>query len=158
MVAGLARSAFAALGWNDSVGGAPVVIEELAQSRLGERYVLGAKVPKDDPNWHGPWDCAEFASWLVFQAYGKLVGVRNGDAYTGFWWADAQAGRARKLSVDEAKGRPCTFLLRIPRQGVTGHIALVTGPNQTIEAHSARRGVCKGVIVGRRWDCGVAVD
>lgn len=158
MVAGLAGSSFAAFGWNDPLGGAPVVIKELAQSRLGERYVLGAKVPKTDPNWHGPWDCAEFASWLVFQALGKLIGVRNGDAYTGFWWADVQAGRVRKVSVDEANGRPSTFLLRSPRRGIAGHIALVTGPNETIEAHSARLGVCKGVIVGRRWDCGVAVE
>jgi len=158
MVAGLAGSSFAAFGWNDPLGGAPVVIKELAQSRLGERYVLGAKVPKTDPNWHGPWDCAEFASWLVFQALGKLIGVRNGDAYTGFWWADVQAGRVRKVSVDEANGRPSTFLLRIPRRGIAGHIALVTGPNETIEAHSARLGGCKGVIVGRRWDCGVAVE
>jgi hypothetical protein len=37
-----------------------------AQAHIGQRYdhVL---VPKDDPNWTGPWDCSEFVSWLVFQ-------------------------------------------------------------------------------------------
>jgi N-acetylmuramoyl-L-alanine amidase len=38
----------------------------LAETRIGEKYV-NVQVPKDNPKWHGPWDCAEFASWLVYQ-------------------------------------------------------------------------------------------
>ena len=42
-----------------------------ARAHVGQQYRHGV-VPKDDPNWKGPWDCAEFASWLVFQE-GQLV-------------------------------------------------------------------------------------
>jgi hypothetical protein len=45
----------------------------LAETRLGEKYV-NVQVPKDNRNWHGPWDCAEFASWLVISGVGKLYG------------------------------------------------------------------------------------
>ena len=38
----------------------------LAATRIGQKY-LNVLVPKDNPNWSGPWDCAEFASWVVFQ-------------------------------------------------------------------------------------------
>jgi len=40
----------------------------IASQHLGEKYLLGTPVPKDNPDWDGPWDCAEFASWLIFQA------------------------------------------------------------------------------------------
>src|SRR5438874_10761443 len=40
----------------------------LFRSHIGEPYVLGSLAPKNNPTWKGPWDCAEFASWLVFQA------------------------------------------------------------------------------------------
>ena len=43
----------------------------LAETRIGEKYV-NVQVPKDNRHWRGPWDCAEFASWLVYQATGKL--------------------------------------------------------------------------------------
>jgi hypothetical protein len=42
-----------------------------------ERYVLGAFAPKDNANWTGPWDCAEFASWVTFQASGLLLGCHQ---------------------------------------------------------------------------------
>ena len=45
----------------------------LAESRIREKYV-NVLVPKDNPNWHGPWDCAEFASWAVYQKVSKLYG------------------------------------------------------------------------------------
>ena len=45
----------------------------LAETRLGEKYI-NVLVPKDNPDWHGPWDCAEFASWVVFQKVKKLYG------------------------------------------------------------------------------------
>ena len=70
----------------------------LARQHLGEQYVFGAMVPKDNPDWHGPWDCAEFASWCVFQVSGKLFGCRprtnpdTADAYSGFWMEDATKG------------------------------------------------------------------
>lgn len=145
---------------HSSSSGASLVSSKLialAESRLGERYVLGAKVPKDDPNWHGPWDCAEFASWLVFQCTGRRIGIRDGDAYTGFWKEDLARGLAKEVSVDFASRTPGCFLLRYPRASTAGHIVLVVGSNQTIEAHSAKRGVCRSKALGRRWDCGVRV-
>jgi hypothetical protein len=36
-----------------------------AREHIREEYV-NRLVPKDDPNWKGPWDCAEFMSWLVY--------------------------------------------------------------------------------------------
>jgi len=37
-------------------------IVEIARKHIGERYILGAAVPKDNPVWKGPWDCAEFTT------------------------------------------------------------------------------------------------
>ncbi|NJN64417.1 MAG: hypothetical protein HC882_05730 [Acidobacteria bacterium] len=73
----------------------------LALAHRGESYALGTLVPKDNPRWTGPWDCAEFCSWLVFQLTGELFGCRPrraapscADAYTGFWIDDARAAGA----------------------------------------------------------------
>ena len=46
-----------------------------AATHVGEQYLLGVVVPKDNAQWKGPWDCAEFASWCVFQAAGRLYEV-----------------------------------------------------------------------------------
>lgn len=40
---------------------------------------------------------------------------------------------------------------------VVGHLALSDGTGGTVEAHSAIRGVIRGVASGRRWDTGVLV-
>jgi len=82
-----------------------------ALEHLGERYVLGAIAPKNDPAWDGPWDCAEFVSWCVYQLAGMLYGCEDNqadpacaDAYTGFGGRDARTigkksawGRQRKF-------------------------------------------------------------
>jgi len=52
-------------------------ILSMASLHLGEAYLLGTLVPKDNPNWHGSWDCAEFASWLHYQAAGQLYGCNQ---------------------------------------------------------------------------------
>ena len=49
---------------------------KLAETRIGEKY-FNVLVPKDNPNWHGPWDCAEFASWVVYQKAKKLYGCTD---------------------------------------------------------------------------------
>jgi hypothetical protein len=71
-------------------------ILQIALQHVGGKYVLGIHVPKDNPNWKGPWDCAEFASWSVFQAASILYGCdkdsgvpANADAYTGYWERDS---------------------------------------------------------------------
>lgn len=132
----------------------------LAARHLNERYVLGARVPKDNPDWSGPWDCAEFASWCLFQASGKLFGCdqdqkpATADAYTGYWQRDADAARC-SVPVVVAKSTPGAFLLRYPAPSLIGHIAMSDGTGKTVEAHSTATGVIRGQVDGRRWDTGV---
>jgi len=130
--------------------------------KLGQRYVLGCVVPKDDPDWGGPWDCAEFGSWNVFQETGKLVGCvdndappARADAYTGAWARDAKR-LLERISVEEAAGIAGAFLLREPR-GKYGHLAMSDGDGGTVEAASTRLGVRRLRIGGRRWDTGLLV-
>jgi hypothetical protein len=63
----------------------------LGKTRVGDKYVLGALAPKNNPGYFGPWDCAEFVSWVIFQLTGKLYGCsdnsanpKTADAFTGF--------------------------------------------------------------------------
>lgn len=136
---------------------------EIGISHIGEKYVLGAVVPKDDKEYSGPWDCAEFASWLVYQVSGRLYGCADNfgdpsgaDAYSGFWARDA-----RKLGViittEQAAVTKGAALLRIGGKDLIGHVAISNGAGKTIEAHSTKTGVIKGHISGRRWDFGVLV-
>lgn len=132
----------------------------LADQHVGERYKLGASVPKDNPHWTGPWDCAEFASWCLFQVSGRLFGCDQNnkpsvaDAYTGYWRRDAEAVGCG-VSVALARATPGAFLLRFPAAGLIGHIAISDGRGKTVEAHSAATGVIRGKVDGRRWDIGV---
>lgn len=134
----------------------------LAQRHLGEKYVLGARVPKNNPGWTGPWDCAEFASWCLFQVSGKLFGcdqnrdANTADAYTGHWRRDALAAPCT-VPLIIAKSTVGGFLLRYPAPGLVGHIAISDGRGGTVEAHSSQRGVIAGQVDGRRWDTGVLV-
>lgn len=133
---------------------------ELAARHVNQRYVLGVKVPKDNPDWTGPWDCAEFASWCVYQVSHKIFGCdqtkkpSTADAYTGHWRADAKR-LACTVPIVVAKSTPGAFVLRYPAPTLTGHIALCDGAGGTVEAHSAATGVIRGEVDGRRWDVGV---
>lgn len=134
----------------------------LAQQHLGEKYILGARAPMANANWRGPWDCAEFVSWCVYQATGILFGVEprhdpvRADAFTGFWADQARTSNAL-IPVEQAAGIAGAALLRIPKSGKIGHIVLSNGKGGTVEAHSAANGVCKDTLSGRRWDFGVLV-
>jgi hypothetical protein len=138
-------------------------IVRLATKHVGEKYVLGALVPKDNARWKGPWDCAEFASWLTFQVAATLYGCRDdagepgvADAYTGFWARDAKA-RGIPISIEQAARTPGAAVLRIPQAGATGHIVISDGAGGTLEAHSTKRGVIASRLAGRRWDMGILV-
>jgi hypothetical protein len=134
---------------------------QIARRHLGEEYLLGAVAPKSNPDWRGPWDCAEFASWCVFQATGKLFGCRpldnpdRADAYTGFWGEDARKF-GRVISVSQAAATPGAFLLRLPGSAI-GHVAISAGGGKTVEAHSRDKGVIEAGAAARRWDFGVLV-
>jgi Putative peptidoglycan binding domain len=130
----------------------------LAETRLGEKYV-NVRVPKDNPNWHGPWDCAEFASWLVYQKAGKLYGCTDNtdspslaEAYSGGWVRDAKDGTLLASSEDEAVSTPGVFLIRKPPvPGRMGHVAVSDGYGRTVEAAGVGLGVRKDKIRGRLW-------
>jgi len=124
-----------------------------------EPYRLGQLVPKDDVNWRGPWDCAEFASWCVYQVSKRLYGCRGdypaiADAYTGFWNEDSK-NLGRRVPVNEAARIPGSFVLRV---GVKiGHIVISDGRGGTIEAASENAGTIFSTLNNRRWDVGILV-
>ncbi len=138
-------------------------IVALAAAHVGESYHLGVFVPKDNARWTGPWDCAEFASWLVFQVSSTLYGCQhdNGDpstavAYTGYWTRDARS-IGHLISLDDAAATPGAFVLRIPPPGSIGHVVVSDGARGTLEAHSSKDGVIRSTLANRRWDLGVLI-
>jgi N-acetylmuramoyl-L-alanine amidase len=137
---------------------------KLAREHVGEQYVFGIFVPKDNWKWKGPWDCAEFASWLVYQTANRLYGCMDNshspsiaDAYTGYWVRDAKALGIR-ISIEQAARTRGAFVLRAPLDGITGHIVVSDGVGGTVEAHSTKRGVIQASLMQRRWDTGVLVS
>jgi len=142
----------------------------LAKTRIGQEYLLGQFVPKDDAGWSGPWDCAEFTSWLVFQKSGILYGCDNNnagphshgaDAFTGDWDRDAKA-KGIIITVEEAAKTPGAFILRraghvVNEKTLGGHIVVSDGTGHTVEAHSKNDGVIASVVSGRRWDIGILI-
>lgn len=130
----------------------------LAETRIGEKYV-NVQVPKDNRNWHGPWDCAEFASWLVYQGTGKLYGCIDNaadpavaDAYSGAWVRDALDATAHPIPQSEANGIAGAVLIRKPpAPGKMGHIAITDGHGGTVEAAGINLGVRRDRVEGRLW-------
>jgi peptidoglycan hydrolase-like protein with peptidoglycan-binding domain len=127
----------------------------------GERYIFGAAVEKEHPDWVGPWDCAEFVSWGIYQVAGRHVGSRAGskapngvpymNAYTGYFDQDLP-GCATEITEDEAAEVPGCIALRVGRgEGQIGHIAVTRGGNQTIEAAGSREGVRSKRLKRRAW-------
>ena len=137
-----------------------------ASSHIGQEYKLGARAKYLDPNFAGPWDCAEFVSWVVFQESGEqeLLGCQprnpaSADAYTGQWVADAKK-YGLIISVEEALSTVGTALLRSPNGHPHGHIAFSVGDGQhTVEAMDSKHGVTKGPAnpQQRGWDYGVRI-
>lgn len=136
---------------------------QLAKNHLGEKYVLGTVVPKDALSYNGPWDCAEFASYLVYQLTGKLYGCANNlgdpsgaDAYSGFWARDAEK-LGQKIFFQEARSIPGAIVIRIAGKSLIGHVTISDGLGGTVEAHSTKAGVIESTLNNRRWDYGVLV-
>lgn len=135
---------------------------ERARKHIGEEYRF-VDVPKDDANWRGPWDCAEFISWLVYQEARVLYGCdsNKGDphkanAWTGHWKRDVEKGGIRS-PVDKAAATVGGILLRFPPgvPGKYGHIVLSDGRGGTIEAMGRAYGVKAGKVAGRTWHAGI---
>lgn len=132
---------------------------ELAALHIGEKYVLGAVVPFENSVYKGPWDCAEFVSWVVYQAAGIKVGIRGNEAYTGYWANDV-AKLCKKISISEAAQTYGAILFRSPGfKGISiGHIAFSDGTGGTIEAKSSKDNVCRSEVKGRQWEYGIVVN
>lgn len=136
---------------------------ERARQHIGERYV-NVLVPKNNPNWRGPWDCAEFMSWLVYQEGRILYGCIDdtatpalADAYTGAWQRDS-ARLGTRVSVQQAAATVGGIVLRFPpAPGMMGHIAICDGHGGTVEAKGVAFGVVADHVQGRRWDTGVLI-
>lgn len=129
-----------------------------AASHIGEAYVFGARTELDNPDCTGPWDCAEFVSWCVFQTYGlkfgttEYPGSRGPDPFSGAWYQ--QAGeRAALVDFYLAASTPGAILIRKPSRTRAGHVAISAGAGETIEAYSSSRGVIrhKAFSTGRVW-------
>jgi N-acetylmuramoyl-L-alanine amidase len=138
---------------------------QLASTRVGQPYIFGALVPKDNPNWKGPWDCAELISWALFQVAGMLYGCANdssgvpssADAGTVYWDRDAKR-LGKIISVADAANTPGAAIIRLAQAGGPGgHIVFSDGNGGTVEAHSHADGVIKGSLAARRWDYGILV-
>ncbi len=134
----------------------------LAIKHLNEPYVLGARAPMANSKWKGPWDCAEFASWCLFQSTGILFGVQprnnpvTADAFTGFWADQAQDANAI-VPIETAARTIGAFLVRKPATGKIGHIVISDGQGGTVEAHSSATGVIRSTLANRRWDMGIVI-
>lgn len=132
---------------------------ELAKSKEGQKYV-NVLVPKDNPNWSGPWDCAEFISWVVYQKTNKLYGCVNDrgnpattEAYSGAWVTDAKNGTLLPSDERDAMLTAGVVLIRKPPlAGQMGHIAMSDGVGRTMEAAGINLGVRSGNVSGRVWD------
>jgi hypothetical protein len=136
-------------------------ILSIARKNIGADYVLGVLVPKNDPNYDSPFDCAEFVSWCVYQTAKILYGCDDNqanpaiaDAYTGYWGRDART-KGKRISVAAAAGIPGAAVLRLgPKMG---HIVISDGRGGTVEAHSTKSGVICHTLSGRRWDMGILI-
>lgn len=135
---------------------------ELAAKHLGEKYVLGAFAPKNNEKWEGPWDCAEFCSWVIYQTSGILYGVDNhtrpdlADAYTGYFANDAHKF-GEIIDWRTAAKIPGALLVRKAVPKLIGHVVFADGLGGTYEARGAAYGVAQGQINERHWDLGILI-
>ncbi|MGK9338534.1 peptidoglycan-binding protein [Sinorhizobium meliloti] len=122
-------------------------IIDVGSTKLGQKYVFGAVVPLDNPAWKGPWDCAEFASWCAYQAYGMIFGAggakkpARAEPFSGHWYADAKKF-GHVIPWQDALKVPGAALIRAPTPGKIGHVAFAIGDDErTLEARGAAFGV-----------------
>jgi hypothetical protein len=108
----------------------------------GEQYHLGSLVPKEDAAYRGPWDCAEFVAWGIYQVTRQYVGCRGRrhDAWTGYFAEDLPRF-ATSIPENEAVELIGAIALRPRTAQRIGHIAICRGAGRTIEAADSRRGV-----------------
>jgi hypothetical protein len=139
-------------------------IVDLALTKRGQPYVLGAQVHIANPDWSGPWDCAEFVSWACYHAYKSVIAVRppdvrTGESYSG-WWDEDATRLGGRIDAKAAIGTPGAVLIRRPGDfgRKIGHVAISIGDNTTIEAHSCAVGVQRIEAANTRpWTTGFLI-
>lgn len=133
-----------------------------AEKYIGNPYVLGVVVPKNDHNYNGAFDCAELISKAIFEVTGVLYGcstsdvahAKTADAYTGFLDRDAEL-IGTKISVEDAARIKGAILLRVATGSAIGHTAFSSGNGKTVEARGRKYGVVEYKVSGRDWDYGI---
>ena len=137
---------------------------EIAARHLGEPYRFGARAELDNGDYQGPWDCAEFVTWCVRQAYGVTYGTTRypgsdgPDPWTQAWYNQGHRDGAL-IDIFKAVNTPGAVLIRKPGSNLSGHVAFSDGAGGTIEAYSTRRGVIRHLALapGRFWHAGCLV-
>ena len=123
-----------------------------ASAHLGQAYQLGAAADLEDPHYAGPWACADFVSWCVYQTHGLKLGLTvAGHPYSGAWirWAEDPANA---IDLEAAYDTPGAILVRRPHHYGSGHVAISDGQGGTVEARGQRYGVVRARGRGRVWD------
>lgn len=138
-------------------------IIDIARPHLNEKYVFGARAQLTNPNYKGPWDCAEFATWCAYQAYDLVFGASNknprkANPYSGQWYIDGKNENAL-IAAEEALQTPGAIVGRRPNTMdiEVGHVAISLGGGKTIEARGRRYGVVTVDSMNRPWNFGVLI-
>ena len=138
----------------------------LAEQHLAEKYVYKVIVPKNDPFYKGPWDCAELVSWVLYQLTGNIIGCRKlnplSDSYTGSFNKYALK-KGLIIPAEDAYSIKGSLLLRVPLKASDvskkqiGHIAISDGCGKTVEANMKRGQVSRCSAYGRNWSYGILI-
>ncbi len=140
-------------------------ILDIAKRHLGQQYRFTPTPDYNDPNWKGPFDCAEYVSYCTFRAYGIPYGVvpdpaKRFNSYSGYWQRDAEKNGI-KISWRDAVHIPGAILVRYPpaqQPPPYGHVAISLGNGgDTYEARGKQFGVVKYTATGRSWNTGVLI-
>jgi hypothetical protein len=138
-------------------------ILELARQHIGEQYVWGASAPFENPRYRGPWDCAEFASWVLYQVSGIVYGCIDNDAaieklepWGNSWYRDALR-RGRLIPIQDAKRIAGAFYVRRKKGDVPAHVAISDGKGRTVEAMDTAHGVTTGRVERRGFNAAVLI-
>ena len=138
-------------------------ILDIAKRHLGQPYAFTPTPDYDDPEWKGPFDCAEYVSYCAFRAYAIPYGVvadpaKRYNSYSGYWQRDA-VKQGIRISWRDALHIPGAILVRYPPGNEPppyGHVAISLGNGgDTYEARGAQWGVMKHTANGRSWNTGV---
>lgn len=140
-------------------------ILDIAKRHIGQKYAFEPTPDYDDPNWPGPFDCAEYVSYCAFRAYGIPYGVvrdpaKRFNSYSGYWERDAKKFGVL-ISWRDALHIPGAVVLRFPpgpQPPPFGHLGICLGNGRDIyEARGKQFGVVKSTAIGRAWNAGVLI-